>query len=1392
MKRTKSNARKKSVRKPKHSGQVPSQNRQHVLATAIEHHQQGRLAEAQAGYLTVLKTDPDNADANHLMGVIAYQGGDLETASQLISKAVKIAPEQQQMHSNLGNVFQDQGLPQEAIDCYEKALAINPDFPEGHNNLGNAQKTCGLLEAAVASFKKALALRPDYIEANNNLGNTLKDLGQNTEAISYLRKAISLNPAYADAHYNLALALFNNAQQEEAVASCRQAIALKNDFIEARVNLSVFYQKMGRQEDSLAMARDAITIAPEDSSAHTARANVLGKLGLLDEALASYARAIELDPDNEEAHSNNLMTLHYAPNATTQDLLAAATQWAGPYNEDTHKGHFANSPEPQRRLRIGYVSADFSSHPVGFYLSQILPFHNAGSVEVFCYSNSQKSDGVTETLRASVSLWRDISGLSDADMVAQIKQDGIDILVDLSGHTAGNRLSVFAERPAPVQITWMGYTGTTGLTSIDYILADRFVVPENEKELFSESVKYLPGSYLCFAPPDFELACVAPPLKQSGHVTFGSFNNRIKITAETIAAWSRILTDVAGSQLLLKTPLLDDQSVRRSLLEQFAAHGIDAGRLILEGRAPRADLLKAYQRVDIALDTQPFGGGVTTAEALWMGVPVITLSSPRWSGRLGETILNAVGLPELIARDGGHYHDLAVSLANDLPRLEQMHENLRAKMQASPFCDGPTFASKLEQAYREIWTHWCGDAEPAAAIDVTETYAIAIDHHQNGRTVEAAEAYRKILEIDGNHIASLHNLGVIVSGDGDHQQAVDLFKKAIALNPGYARAYDSMGMALFKMAQTDEALDAFRHSLALDPTVAQVHYNLGTGLKEKGLLDEASVSYREALRLAPGNIDVLNNMAAILLEQKHPTEAAESFRNILAITPDFAEGHYNLGNASKDMGQFDEALASYTRAIELDPDNEEAWNNIGIATKLSAFTNSAKDRHGLLKPALCNGLHFARYEHNLNAYLPHQADETYDNVMALVTATTNGNTPSNALGGLPGNTVALLHFGRSGTGLMHSLIDNHPEVSTLPGVYLSGYFNEGVWEELSDGPIDELPQRFAETYEVMFDATSAKPVPGIDLKGLSPVGFQEGMNAVGDNRDEVLRVDREAFLSEARRLMADCSDINAGRFLRIVHAAYEHALGTQTDRHTLFYHIHNPGTSASFNFLANIPDARLMMMVRSPVQSLESWLNKAVNDSDYTVMTSRISSTLFAIDKIAFRKQPSIGVRLEDLKARPKATMQALCKWIGIEESPSLYEMTAQGKKWWGDPSSPDYNDKKEMSPFDDACVKRPLGTVFSQRDRFVMETLFHPFSVLFGYAQDDPETFKNNLEKTRGIVDGLLDFEQKIIDQTDIDQKKFRQQGDYLLFRAALADRLAVLEEFGTYPHMLKPLDIE
>ena len=346
-----------------------------------------------------------------------------------------------------------------------------------------------------------------------------------------------------------------------------------------------------------------------------------------------------------------------------------------------------------------------------------------------------------------------------------------------------------------------------------------------------------------------------------------------------------------------------------------------------------------------------------------------------------------------------------------------------------------------------------------------------------------------------------------------------------------------------------------------------------------------------------------------------------------------------------------------------------------------------------------------------------------------------------------------------------------------------------MWQALTINGWDQIPDNFVRQYEVLFDASSTSPVLSV-TELIHDIGRSEGMANVGENRDEVLTVDRDIFCDELRSLMNCYAKLDPSTFFTLVHVAYEAALNNPSDKHTILYHIHNPSVYTKLNFLRYRPDTRFVMMVREPVQSYESWITHPWNVGDYKKVSSRIVQMLFDIDQIAFRKCDSVGVRLEDLKLYPEETISSLCDWMGIEEEPGLYEMTAQGKKWWGDPSSVDYSEEG-MSPFDDSSIKREIGSIFSDRDQFVLRTFFYPFSVRFGYVEEDLSGFRRDLLEVKPMLDDMFDFEKRIASDSNIDLDVYKKSVYYLYLRAGLLDRWKVLNEFSDYPHMLTPLKV-
>ncbi len=532
-------------------------------------------------------------------------------------------------------------------------------------------------------------------------------------------------------------------------------------------------------------------------------------------------------------------------------------------------------------------------------------------------------------------------------------------------------------------------------------------------------------------------------------------------------------------------------------------------------------------------------------------------------------------------------------------------------------------------------------------------------------------------------------------------------------------------------------------------------------------------------------------------------DAVASYRKVITFRPGFAAAHNNLGNVLLDQGMLDDAVASFHKALAIKPDYVEVWNNLKTCTKARQFLQApgdgAKNHPEIgISDAARATVDFAFLEYFLDSFQPHKLDENVKKVLAALPSRTDETIAVNDIdfgsakpARLPNRLIALLHFGRSGTGLLHSLIDGHPEISTLPSIYLRGYFNAGVWNRLSAEGFRRLPERFADEFAVLFDSNSPESHPGGGAENPSYLGKSEGMTCVGENRNEALSLSRDRFCAECHRLIKGLDNIDPKSFLMVVHAAYEKVIGTKTRKQTVFYHIHNPDDFAKLNFLRYAPEARLVMMIREPVESCESWIRTPFDENAHPRMVYRIITMLFAIDQIVFRAQASVGVRLEDLKTRPKETIRALCAWMGVKEAASLYQMTAQGKKWWGDPSSPNYDVNTAMPAFATAPSQRPVGSVFSAQDQFILRTLFYPFRVRFAYQTPNPEQFQKDLKAIRPLLDEMLDFEKTIAERADIAPAQLKKTVAYQFFRAGLVDRWQVLKEIGDYPHMLQPLPI-
>jgi predicted O-linked N-acetylglucosamine transferase (SPINDLY family) len=576
----------------------------------------------------------------------------------------------------LGALLLETARDREAAACLKQAVARFPQEGVLLANLGEAQRRTGDLEGAEASLRRALSLMPSLAEAHHTLGLILSEQGRFPAAIACYRQALLLKPGQLASHVGLARALYKSGMLDDARDVCARAIALD----------------------------------PTHGDAHAALATALRGQGRIPEALEAYRAALRCRPDDHATRSDFVYDQCFDPDQDSASILREARLWRDhcqPAKTLPRRRH-SNAPDPDRRLRIGYTSPDFRDHCQSLFTIPLLENHDHDAFELFAYSWVRKPDAVTERIRPLVHQFRDVRGLNDAQLADAIARDGIDILVDLTMHMADNRMAVFAAKPAPVQVAWLAYPGTTGLDTMDYRITDVHLDPPgfDDSPVYSEETVRLPESFWCYDPRTLgPVPDVGPlPALDKGTVTFGCLNNFCKTNPAVFALWAQVVRAVPGSELLV---LAQPGASRDRVRDAFASAEVDPNRVRFVGFQPRGGYLAEYQAVDICLDTFPYGGHTTSLDAFWMGVPVVTLVGSTVVGRAGLCYAENLGLPEVVATTADEYVAAAVALARDLPRLAELRGGLRRRMERSPLMDGPRFARHIESAFREMWRRWC-------------------------------------------------------------------------------------------------------------------------------------------------------------------------------------------------------------------------------------------------------------------------------------------------------------------------------------------------------------------------------------------------------------------------------------------------------------------------------------------------------------------------------------------------------------------------------------------------------------------------------------------------------------------------------------------------------------
>jgi predicted O-linked N-acetylglucosamine transferase (SPINDLY family) len=711
------------------------------LSEARRHLAAGEYPQAEALARAVLADDPRDVGGLHLLGVLAFVGKQPEASLELLQQAAEIEPENDEIRLALGNTLMILRRFDEAAAAYAQVIAKRPDNLLALRNMAAALRAQERLAESIEAARKFVAQRPDVAEMQVTLAQTLQQAGRLEEAVKVYETAVMLQPGDADLLNMQAIALSGVGRFEQAIAACNRAIALRPEFPEAFINLGNALHDRGYRDAAMAAYRQTIALRPDYAEAHNNLGHTLSTIGRPDEAVeelrraialranygeaytnlagaladrgeaeqstAAYWRAVELNPTSSQVHGNLLYSLYFHPDYDAHAILKEHRVWADRYARPLASGILPhrNDRDPERRLRVGYLSPDFCTHVVGWNLLPLLEHHDHSKFEVYCYSNVRRPDSFTEKIRVCADVWRDINALSDEAAARLIREDKIDILVDLSLYMAANRMLVFARKPAPVQVTYLGYCGTTGLDTIDYRISDPyFDEPDGDCSCYSEHTLRLPRTYWSYRPGGPTPEVGGLPARKAGHVTFGCLNALRKVNDPVLQLWARVMNAVSGSRLLINSPV---GRARQWITRVMGAGGIDASRLEFVGFQPWPAYIELYNRIDIALDPFPCNGGITTCDGLWMGVPVVTLHGHTAVGRAGSSILHNVGLPELIASSQEEYVKIAAELAGDLGRLEGMRRGLRDRLRRSPLMDAPQFARDVEAAYREMWRSWC-------------------------------------------------------------------------------------------------------------------------------------------------------------------------------------------------------------------------------------------------------------------------------------------------------------------------------------------------------------------------------------------------------------------------------------------------------------------------------------------------------------------------------------------------------------------------------------------------------------------------------------------------------------------------------------------------------------
>ena len=624
-------------------------------------------------------------------------------AKKEIDKKILKFPNSPILFNMLGAIFAEQKQIKEAIENYKKAIKINPNYAQAYNNLGIVLHKMNKTDEAIENYKKAIHLKNDFSQAFNNLGNAIRNMKKQKEALAYFEKAIMIQPKYYEAYNNLGSTYLELGNKQKAIENYEKAIKIKPNYADVYNNLGTVYSDIPLFEKSLFYFNKAIEINSKNEKSYNNLGNLLSTLGKHDDASKAYYKAIEIKPDYAKAYSNLLFNLNYKIDFDHNLYLSQAKKFAEnckPKKKLSLNYQYEKNP---KKLKIGFISADFGNHPGGFFSLSTLRELRKKNFELICYSAADRKDEFSFHFKPLFSKWYLIEKKTDEEVATQIFKDGIHILIEMQGHSAKNRIPIFMHKASPVQVSWLSQ-GTIGITEIDYIVGSPQITPKNEENHFVEKIWNLPEITQCFTPPDFDVKIKDLPAIKNNFFTFGCVNKLTKINDNVISLWSKILSLKPNSKLLIKNKDLDDKNILQNTLERFNKQKIEKNRLILLGESKtRKELLEIYNQIDISLDPFPFQGNTSTIEAIWMGVPVITLKGDRFLFHFGESINSNLNMHDWIAKNKEEYISKTIKFSSDLKDLSVLRMNLRDTIINSPVFDAKRFSNYFSQMLWDMW-----------------------------------------------------------------------------------------------------------------------------------------------------------------------------------------------------------------------------------------------------------------------------------------------------------------------------------------------------------------------------------------------------------------------------------------------------------------------------------------------------------------------------------------------------------------------------------------------------------------------------------------------------------------------------------------------------------------